>query len=115
MSDIWHGGFWPHVVRAVHRGLFEQYFGRWQSNLSLYFVFNYHKVRSSMLSLLVAYPFTVNFTGPKMFFANPNFLSQPKNLFAYFVSHKHFVPDKKMICIQQFVFEEALNAVKFLG
>ena len=43
----------------------------------------------------------VLFTGPKMFCAGPNFLSQPKNLFTYYASHKHFVPDKRMICIQQ--------------
>ena len=41
------------------------------------------------------------FTGPKMFCAGPNFLSQPKNLLTYCASHKHFDPDKKMICIQQ--------------
>ena len=41
------------------------------------------------------------FTGTKMFCAGPNFLNQPKNLFTYCASHKHFVPDKKMICIQQ--------------
>ena len=40
------------------------------------------------------------FTGPKMFWASPNFLCQIKNLFTYCASHKHFVPDKKMICIQ---------------
>ena len=40
------------------------------------------------------------FTGPKMFWAGPNFLCQTKNLFTYCGSHKHFVPDKKMICIQ---------------
>ena len=56
-----------------------------------------------------------------MFCACPNFLSQIKNLFAYCASHKHFVQDKKMICIQKIdfcagtnVFEEALNATKFL-
>ena len=42
----------------------------------------------------------VPFTGPKMFCAGPNFLCQTKNLFTYCGSHKHFVPDKKMICIQ---------------
>ena len=41
------------------------------------------------------------FIGPKMFRAGPNFFSNPKSLFTYFASHKHFVPDKKMICIQQ--------------
>ena len=61
------------------------------------------------------------FTGPKMFWAGPNFLCLTKNLFTYCGSHNHFVPDKKMICIQYFfcagtkVFEEAQNAVKFLG
>ena len=48
------------------------------------------------LTLLMPCPFT----GPKMFWAGPNFLCQTKNLFTYFGSHKHFVPDKKMICIQ---------------
>ena len=59
------------------------------------------------------------FTGSKMFLAGPNFFCQTKNLFTYCGSHKHFEPDKKMICILLCagtkVFEEALNAVKFLG
>ena len=61
-------------------------------------------------------------TVPKMFCAGPNFLRHHKKLFTYCVSHNHFVPDKKMIYIQQNcfcantkVFEEALNTVKFLG
>ena len=41
-----------------------------------------------------------HFTGPKMFWDGPNFLCQTKNLFTCCGSHKHFVPDKKMICIQ---------------
>ena len=40
------------------------------------------------------------FTGPKMFWAGPNFLCQTKNLFTYCGSDKHFVPEKKMICNQ---------------
>ena len=40
------------------------------------------------------------FTGPKMFWAGSNFLCQTKNSFTYCGSHKHFVLDKKMICIQ---------------
>ena len=40
------------------------------------------------------------FTGPKMFWAGPIFLCQTKILFTYYGSQKHFVPDKKMICIQ---------------
>ena len=35
------------------------------------------------------------FTGPKMFCASPNFLSQPKNLTAFSASSKTFVPAKK--------------------
>ena len=39
------------------------------------------------------------FTGPKMFWAaGPHFLRQAKNLFTYYGSQKHFMPDKKMIC-----------------
>ena len=40
------------------------------------------------------------FTGPKMFCAGPKFLCQNKKLFTYCGSHKNFVPNKKMICIQ---------------
>ena len=40
------------------------------------------------------------FTGSKMFWAGPNFLCQTKNLLTDCGSQKHFVPDKKMICIQ---------------
>ena len=42
----------------------------------------------------------LSFTGPKMFWACPNFLCQTKNLFTYCGSHKNIVPEKKMICIQ---------------
>ena len=37
------------------------------------------------------------FTGPKMFCAGPNFLSQPKNLTAFSASSKTFVPAQKPI------------------
>ena len=37
------------------------------------------------------------FTGPKMFCATPNFLSQPKNLTAFSASSKTFVPAQKTI------------------
>ena len=40
------------------------------------------------------------FESRKMFCASPNFLSQTKNLFTYGGSYKHFLPEKKMICIQ---------------
>ena len=39
------------------------------------------------------------FTGPKMFFAGPNFLSQPKNLTAFSASSKTFVPAQKTILL----------------
>ena len=39
----------------------------------------------------------IPFTGPKMFWAGPNFLCQTQHLFTYFGSHKRFVPDKKVI------------------
>ena len=63
------------------------------------------------------------FTGPKMFWADPNFLCQIKISFTYCGSHKYFVPDKKkgfafskiVFCADTKVFEEVLNAVKFLG
>ena len=46
------------------------------------------------------------FTGPKMFWAGPNFLCQTKRWFAF---------SKIVFCTGPKVFEEALNAVKFLG
>ena len=39
------------------------------------------------------------FTGPKMFCAGPNFLSQPKNLTAFSASSKLFVPAQKPILL----------------
>ena len=39
------------------------------------------------------------FTGPKMFCAGPNFLSQPKNLTAFSASSKAFVPAQKPILL----------------
>ena len=39
------------------------------------------------------------FTGPKMFCAGPNFLSQPKNLAAFSASSKTFVPAQKPISL----------------
>jgi hypothetical protein len=39
------------------------------------------------------------FTGPKMFCADPNFLSQPKNLTAISASTKIFVPAQKPILL----------------
>ena len=39
------------------------------------------------------------FTGPKMFFASPNFLSQPKNLTTISASSKTFMPLQKPILL----------------
>ena len=39
------------------------------------------------------------FTGPKMFSAGPNFLSQHKNLTAFSASYKPFVPAQKPIIL----------------
>ena len=39
------------------------------------------------------------FTGPKMFCAGPNFLSQPKTLTAFSASSKTFVPAQKPILL----------------
>ena len=39
------------------------------------------------------------FTGPKMFCAAPNFLSQPKNLTAFSASSKTFEPTQKTILL----------------
>ena len=39
------------------------------------------------------------FTGPKMFCAGPNFLSQPKNLTAFSASSKTFVPAQQPILL----------------
>jgi hypothetical protein len=39
------------------------------------------------------------FTGPKMFCAGPNFLSQSKNLIAFSASSKTFVPAQKPISL----------------
>ena len=39
------------------------------------------------------------FTGHKMFCADPNFLSQPKNLTAFSASSKTFVPAQKTILL----------------
>ena len=59
------------------------------------------------------------FTGRKMFCASPNFLIQPKNLNAFSASHKHIARQKdnlhSVFCAGTKVFEDELNAVKFLG
>ena len=52
------------------------------------------KIKLSLLSLLPC-----PFTGPKMFCANPNFLSQPKNLTAFSASPKTIVPAQKPILL----------------
>ena len=51
------------------------------------------------------------FTGRKMFCAGPNFLCRTKNLFTYCASYKHFVPDRKIICIQYTQYPFIRNAL----
>ena len=46
------------------------------------------------------------FTGPKMFCAGPNFLSQPKNFTAFRASSKTFVPAQKQILNHFFVWHK---------
>jgi hypothetical protein len=63
------------------------------------------------------------FTGPKMvFWAGPNLLCQTKDLFTYWtvtnilcLTKRVFAFSKIAFCAGTKVFEEALNAVKFLG
>ena len=61
------------------------------------------------------------FTGHKMFCVGPNVLCRTKNLFTYCASHilcqtkRWFAFSKIGFCAGTKVFEEALNAVKFLG
>ena len=42
----------------------------------------------------------ITFTGPKIFCASPKILCRTKNLLTYCASHKHFVSEQNMICIQ---------------
>ena len=63
-------------------------------------------------------------TGPKLFWACPNFLVLTKNWYTFCASPKHFVPHQKITYILPFskfgfcagtkLFEEALNIIKFL-
>ena len=62
------------------------------------------------------------FTGPKMFCAGPNFLSQPKNLTTFSASSKTFEPPQKPILLnvnQLFVWHKMFVTAKmckyFLG
>ena len=61
------------------------------------FLSNWRNLRFSTIKFLLM---PCPFTGRKMICAGPNFLCWTKNLFTYCASHKHFVPNKKMICIQ---------------
>ena len=52
------------------------------------------------------------FAGPQMFWADPDFLCQTKNLFTYCGSHKHFVPDKDDLHSVKLVFEPAQKSLR---
>ena len=75
----------------------------WQSLRNVYMSARcyalYHYGNGNYL-LVQKYLMPCPFKGPKIFWASPIFLCQTKNLFTYCVSHKYFVQDKKMICIQ---------------
>ena len=56
------------------------------------------QLNSLLWHIIVTYAlsfYTVESTGPKMFWAGPNFLSQSKNLIAFSVYSKKFVPAQK--------------------
>ena len=53
------------------------------------------------------------FTGPKMFWAGPNFFVPVTNILCQ--TKRWFAFSKIVFCAGTKVFEEALNAVKFLG
>ena len=55
------------------------------------------------------------FTWRNMFYAGPNFLFQTKNLFTYCARQKDDLHSIKLVFLPAQVFEEAVNAVKFLG
>ena len=67
---------------------------------SIFVKFRYSEKAKKIWPIFHPFLMPCPFTGPKMFCAGPNFLCRTKNLFTYCASHKHFVPDQKMICIQ---------------
>ena len=78
------------AVHMIHKNLFCQI-----SNFKIWTARHLAQASCTELTLMPC-----PFTGRKIFCASPNFLSQPKNLSAFSASDKHFVPDKKMNCIQ---------------
>ena len=86
----WCIGPWMNVIVMLIKEKFA-------SNMELHRSdFSTNSTDSSMTQIVMPCPFT----GPKMFCASPNFLCRTKNLFTYCASHKHFVPEQKIICIQ---------------
>ena len=91
----------PILLNANHFFGLAQNFCEWQNMYLDKFIVRRKKFGTAQNILqpvkgLVPCPFT----SPKMFWADPVFLCQIKNLFSYCGTQKHFVPDKKMICIQ---------------
>ena len=90
-----HAGFKSAILALFHRGL------RWLCPVST----STQKGLTGNLQFLVRMEAKIRkcllmpcpFTRPKMFWAGPSFLCQTKNLLTYCGSHRHFVPDKKMI------------------
>ena len=63
--------------------------------ICLHLKLNYFKKQHFFVITFMPCPFT----GPKMFCASPNFLSQPKNLTAFSASSKPFEPAQKSILL----------------
>ena len=77
------------------------FFQPWPQKMALQIILKYHQINAFLMgSINRTKTYALSFYRSKMFWAGPNFLCQAKNLFTYCGSHKHFVPDKKMICIQ---------------
>ena len=57
------------------------------------------KITIIKIQIIFAIDFYCPITGPNIFIAGPNFLSQPKNLTAFSVSWKTFVPAQKTILL----------------
>ncbi len=52
-------------------------------------------------------------TGPKIFWACPNFLCHTKKLFTYCGSQKHFVPDKKIFAFSKIGLRQNIQLIHF--
>ena len=82
------------ILCTLFTGSFVDFFFDFKHDKELiFYLFTFHLFQSGLLYALSFYRF-------QNFCASPNFLCRTKNLFTYCASHKHFVPEQKMICIQ---------------